>query len=141
MADTTAAAVDLILARRAWAVWLVARDNDRNDNGEGGDPPVPNDDAASVGGDDDNTTSRIRSGGGTTNGGGGGHHCRNDDNDGYRRGHHRGRYAAGGVGGGGIVGWVIKGVRRLWPAVSIVNIGKGHARGGSLVLTNAGTHM
>ena len=41
LADAAAAAVDLILARRAWAA--VARDNDRDDNGEGGDPPVPND--------------------------------------------------------------------------------------------------
>ncbi len=41
MADAAAAAVDLILARRAWAV--VARDNDGDDNGKGGDPPVPND--------------------------------------------------------------------------------------------------
>ena len=48
MADAAAAAVDLILARRAWAV--VAHDNDRDDNGEGGDPPVPNDAAASSGG-------------------------------------------------------------------------------------------
>ena len=74
-------------------------------------------------------------------GGGGGHHRRNDNDDGYRRGHHRGRYAAGGVGGGGVVGRAIEGVRRLRPAVSIVNVGKGHARGGSLVLTDAGTHM
>jgi len=35
MADAAAAAVDLILARRAWAV--VARDNDRVNNGKGGD--------------------------------------------------------------------------------------------------------
>ena len=41
MADAAAAAVDLILARRAWAV--VVRDNDCDDKGEGGDPPVPND--------------------------------------------------------------------------------------------------
>jgi len=45
MADADAAAVDLILARRAWA--MVVRDNDRDDNSEGGDPPVPNDAAAS----------------------------------------------------------------------------------------------
>jgi hypothetical protein len=32
MADAAAAAVDLILARRAWAV--VVRDNNRDDNGE-----------------------------------------------------------------------------------------------------------
>ncbi len=38
MADAAAAAVVLILARRAWAV--VVRDNDRGDNGEGGDPPA-----------------------------------------------------------------------------------------------------
>ena len=37
MADAAAAAVDLILARRAWAV--VACD-DRDDNGKGGDPPA-----------------------------------------------------------------------------------------------------
>ncbi len=73
----TAEAVDLILARRAWAV--VARDNDREDNGEGGDPPGSNDDAASGGGDNDNASSRMRSGGGTTDGGGGGHHRRNND--------------------------------------------------------------
>ena len=36
MADAAAAAVDLILARRAWAV--VVRDNDCDDNGEEGDP-------------------------------------------------------------------------------------------------------
>jgi hypothetical protein len=36
MADAATAAVDLILARRAWMV--VARDNDRDDNGEGGNP-------------------------------------------------------------------------------------------------------
>ena len=74
-------------------------------------------------------------------GGEGGHHCRNDDNDGYGRGHHRGRYATGGGGGGGVVGRAIEGVRRLRPAVSIVNVGKGRARGGSLVLMDAGTHM
>ena len=77
MADAAAAAVDIILARRAWAV--VARDNDRDDNGKGGDPPVPSDDAASGGGDDVNASSRMRSGGGTAGGGGGGHHRRNDD--------------------------------------------------------------
>ena len=77
MADATAVAVDLILARRAWAV--VARDNDRDDNGEGGDPPVPNGAAASGDGDDDNASLRMRSGGGMTDGGGGGHHRRNDD--------------------------------------------------------------
>ena len=38
MADTAAAAVDLILTRRVWAV--VVRDNDRDDNGKGGNPPV-----------------------------------------------------------------------------------------------------
>ena len=38
MADATAAAVDLILARRAWAV--VMRDNDRDNNGEGGASPA-----------------------------------------------------------------------------------------------------
>ena len=32
MADADAAAVDLILARRAWA--MVVRDNDLDDNGE-----------------------------------------------------------------------------------------------------------
>ena len=58
---------------------MVARDNDRDDNGEGGDPPVPNGAAASGDGDDDNASSRMRSGGGTTDGGGGGHHRRNDD--------------------------------------------------------------
>jgi hypothetical protein len=77
MADAAAVAVDLILARRAWAV--VARDNDRDDNGEGGDPPVPNDAAACGSGDDDNASSRMRSGVLTTDGGGGGHHRRNDD--------------------------------------------------------------
>jgi len=45
MADAAAAAVDIILARRAWAV--VARDNDRDDNSKGGDPTVPSDDTAS----------------------------------------------------------------------------------------------
>jgi hypothetical protein len=58
---------------------VVARDNDRVDNGKGGDPPVPNDAAASGGGDDDNASTRMRSGRGTTDGGGGGHHCQNDD--------------------------------------------------------------
>jgi len=38
MADAAAAAVDLILARRVWAV--VVRDNDRDNNGKGGNPPV-----------------------------------------------------------------------------------------------------
>jgi len=38
MADAAAAAVDLILAKRAWAV--VARDNDHDNNGEGGDHPA-----------------------------------------------------------------------------------------------------
>jgi len=38
MADAAAAAVDLILARRAGAVAM--HDNDRNDNGEGGNPPA-----------------------------------------------------------------------------------------------------
>jgi hypothetical protein len=76
--------VDLILARRAWAV--VARDNNRGNNGKGGNPPISNDDAASGGGDEDNVLSRMQSGGGTTDGGGGGHHCRNDD-DGEERGH------------------------------------------------------
>ncbi len=32
---------------------MVARDNDRDDNGKGGDPPVPNGAAASGDGDDD----------------------------------------------------------------------------------------
>ena len=68
--STSFAFVDLILARRVWAV--VARDNDRDDNGEGGDPPVPNDAAASGGGDDNNASSRMRSGGRMTDGGGGG---------------------------------------------------------------------
>jgi hypothetical protein len=77
MTDAAAVAVDLILVRRAWAV--VARDNDCDDNGEGGDPPVPNDATASGGGDDDNASSRMRSGGETTNGGEGGHHRRNDN--------------------------------------------------------------
>jgi hypothetical protein len=56
--------------RRELAV--VARDNDRDDNGKGGDPPVPNDAAASGGGDDDNASTRMRSGGGrpTEEGGG-----------------------------------------------------------------------
>ena len=103
MVDTTAAAVDLILAKRCGLWWLVACDNNSNNNGEGDDPSIPN-----------------------------------DDNDGHRRGHHRGRYAAGGVGGGGVVGRVIEGVRRLRPAVSV---GKGRVCGGSLVLTDAGTHM
>jgi hypothetical protein len=58
---------------------VVARDNDRDDNGEGGDPPVPNDAAACGSGDDDNASSRMRSGVLTTDGGGGGHHRRNDD--------------------------------------------------------------
>ena len=31
---------------------MVVRDNDRDDNGKGGDPPVPSDDTASAGGDD-----------------------------------------------------------------------------------------
>ena len=39
---------------------VVARDNDRDDNGEGGDPPVPSDAAASGGGDYDNVSSRMR---------------------------------------------------------------------------------
>ncbi len=56
MADATMVAVDLILARRAWAV--VARDNDHDDNGKEGDPHVPNDAAASGGRDDDNASSR-----------------------------------------------------------------------------------
>jgi hypothetical protein len=51
---------------------VVVHDNDRDDNGEGGDPPVPNDAAASGGGDDDNTSPWMRSGGGMTDGGGGG---------------------------------------------------------------------
>ena len=38
MADAAAEVVDLILARRAWAV--VERDNDHDDNGKGGDPPA-----------------------------------------------------------------------------------------------------
>ena len=42
-----------------------------------------------------------------------------------------------GVGGGGVVGLVIEGVCRLQPAVSV---GKGRVCGGSLVLTDAGTH-
>ena len=45
MADAAAVAVDLILARSAWAV--VAHDNNRDDNGKGGDPPIPNDATAS----------------------------------------------------------------------------------------------
>ena len=57
---------------------MVVHDNDRDDNGEGGDPPVPEDAAASGGWDDDNVSSRMRSGGGATDGGGGGHHRRND---------------------------------------------------------------
>ena len=67
---------------------MVAHDNDRDDNGEGGDPPVPNDAAASGGGDDDNVSSWMRSGGGMTDGGGGG------------------------------VGRAIEGVRRLRPSLS-----------------------
>ena len=63
--------VDLILARRVWAV--VARDNDHDGNGEGGDPPVPNDAAASGGGDDDVA-------GGRPTDERGGHHRRNNDN-------------------------------------------------------------
>ncbi len=70
MADAATAAVDLILARRAWVV--VAHDNDRDNNGEGGDPPVPNDVAASGGGDDDNASSWMQSGRGMTDRGGGG---------------------------------------------------------------------
>ena len=38
MADAAAEAVDLILARRAWVV--VVRNNDCDDNGEGGNPLV-----------------------------------------------------------------------------------------------------
>ena len=38
MVDAAAAAVDLIRARRAGAVAM--HDNDRNDNGEGGNPPA-----------------------------------------------------------------------------------------------------
>jgi hypothetical protein len=38
MADAAAAAVDIILVRRAGVV--VARDNDRDDNGEGGNLPA-----------------------------------------------------------------------------------------------------
>ena len=91
MADAPAAAVDIILARRAWDV--VVCDNDRDDNGKGGDPPVPSDDAASGGGDDVPTEE------------GGGHHRRNDDDDGYQRGHNRGGYdtAGGGEGREGVV--------------------------------------
>jgi hypothetical protein len=37
--DATAAAVDLILARRAWAE--LARYNDHDNNGKGGNPPIP----------------------------------------------------------------------------------------------------
>ena len=77
MADAAAAAVDLILARRAWAV--VVRDNDCDNNVEGGNPPVPNDAAASGSGDYDNVSSRMQSGGGTTDGEGGGQYRRNDD--------------------------------------------------------------
>ena len=91
MADTTAAAVDLILARRALAV--VAHDNYCDDNGEGGDPRVLNDAAASRGGNNDNVSSWMCSGGGTTGGGGRGHHRRNDDDaeEGGHIGHRRGR--------------------------------------------------
>ena len=49
---------------------MVVRDNDCDDKGEGGNPPIPNDAAASGGGDYDNVSSRMRSGGGTTDGGG-----------------------------------------------------------------------
>ena len=38
IADATAAAVDLIVTRRAGVV--VMRDNDHGDNGKGGDPPT-----------------------------------------------------------------------------------------------------
>ena len=68
MADTAAAAVNLILARRAWV--MVACDNDRGDNGKGGDPPVPNNATASGGRDDDNASSQMRSDMGMTDGGG-----------------------------------------------------------------------
>ena len=94
LADAAAAAVDLILARRAWAV--VARDNDRDDNGEGGDPSVPNDAATSGGGDNDNASSWMRSGGGMTDGGGGGV---GRAHVGHRR-HRRGRRRVGHVVGG-----------------------------------------
>ncbi len=51
---------------------MVAHDNDRDNNGKGGDPPVPTDAAASGGGDDDNALSWMRSDGGATDRGGGG---------------------------------------------------------------------
>jgi hypothetical protein len=56
VADATEAAVDLILARRVWAV---AGCNDNcNDDGVEGDPPVPNN-ATAGGGRDDNDASSM----------------------------------------------------------------------------------
>jgi len=40
MADAAAVTVDLNLARRVWAV-VLARNNNHDGNGEGGNPPVP----------------------------------------------------------------------------------------------------
>ncbi len=55
VADAAEAAADLILARRAWLV--VARDNDRDNDGKEGNPPVPNEAAAGGSGDDNNASS------------------------------------------------------------------------------------
>jgi hypothetical protein len=55
MADASEVATELILARRAWAV--AARNNDRNNDGKEGNPPVPNDATASGSGDDNNASS------------------------------------------------------------------------------------
>jgi hypothetical protein len=55
VADAAKAAPDLILARRAWAV--AAPNNDHNNDGKEGDPPVPNDAAASGSGDNENALS------------------------------------------------------------------------------------
>jgi hypothetical protein len=53
--DAAEAAADLILARRAWPV--AARDDNCDDNGKEGNPPVPNNATVDSGGDNSNALS------------------------------------------------------------------------------------
>jgi hypothetical protein len=124
MADAAATAVDLILARRAWAVvapketilpyrtmTLPAAAGTTTTRRHrcgvvGGRPTEEGVDiiartmTTQRKGGTSSPERRRRGGGGhiidgtPTRGGRGGHHRRNDNNDGYRRGHHRGGYDA-----------------------------------------------
>ncbi len=55
VADAAEVAADLILARRAWPV--AARNDNWDNNGKEGNPPVPNNAAANSGGDNSNALS------------------------------------------------------------------------------------